>query len=312
MLKNRPKIVVICGATGIGKTGLSIRLAEAFGGEIVGADSMQIYRHMDIGTAKPGPEELARIPHHMTGVVDPATPYDAARYAADARDAVFSIHKQGRVAFVVGGTGLYIKALVHGLFTAKASDPGLREKLKHEAETRGGEWLYQRLVLCDPEAAGRIHPNDTYRIIRALEVYELTGRPMSGFQQSHGFSDKVFESIKICLNIDRDELYERINQRVEIMMEQGLEDEVRSLLQMGYSRELRPMQSIGYRHMLDLIDGQMTRNEAIATMKRDTRRYAKRQLTWFRKDNEIIWISPDRFDEISEKIAKFLEGHPRV
>lgn len=305
-LGHRQKIVVICGPTGIGKTDISIRLAEAFGGEIVGVDSMQVYRHMDIGTAKPGKEELARVRHHMIGVVDPAVPYDAARYAADARAATALIHKQNKIAFVVGGTGLYIKALIHGLFESRSSDPDLREKLNHEAETRGGDWMYRRLISVDPDAAGRIHPNDAYRIIRAIEIYELTGRPMSKVQQSHGFLENIFDAFKICLGIERDVLYERINRRVDIMLEQGLEDEVRGLLERGYSRALKPMQSIGYRHMTDLIDGRMTDDEAVRTMKRDTRRYAKRQFTWFRKDSEMVWVSPDRFDEIRERIATFL------
>ncbi|NOY68007.1 MAG: tRNA (adenosine(37)-N6)-dimethylallyltransferase MiaA [Deltaproteobacteria bacterium] len=309
-LINRPGIVVICGPTGIGKTALAICLAEAFGGEIIGADSMQVYRYMDIGTAKPSLAELGRVRHHMIGVIDPASPYDAAKYSRDAGSIIMSLGSQHRAPFVVGGTGLYIKALIHGLFEAGASDPELRRELKHTAETRGRDWLYQRLVSKDPDAAGRIHPNDTYRIIRALEIYELTGRSMSESQKSHGFGENRFETLKICLVIDRKELYDRINRRVEIMIEQGLEDEVRGLLAMGYSRNLRPMQSIGYRHMMDYIDGNMTLDETISTLKRDTRRYAKRQFTWFKKDPEMIWQTPDGPDEISQRVKAFLELRP--
>jgi len=306
--KHRPKIVIICGPTAIGKTGLSIRLAETFGGEIVSADSMQVYKYMDIGTAKPEAEQLARVRHHMIDIVDPSESYDAARYAADAKNAIASIQDRGKTVFVVGGTGLYIKVLIHGVFEAGASDPNLRKELKNKAKSLGTERLWQRLLSIDPGSAARIHPNDTYRIIRALEIYELTGRPMTELMQAHGFSNKEFDALKICLSIDRDVLYERIDTRVEIMLELGLIDEVKRLLYMGYTRDLKPMQSLGYRHMLDFIDGRMSLDEAVCAMKQDTRRYAKRQLTWFRKDNEMLWISPDRFDDICRRIDNFLES----
>jgi len=303
----RPKIIVIAGATGIGKTGLSLQLAEAFRGGIVSADSMQIYRLMDIGTAKPDPAERRRAPHYMLDVADPDDPYDAARYAKEARGCIAELHRAGRLPLVVGGTGFYIKALLQGLFEARPASDEVRERLREEVRQSGSRELYERLSACDPETAGRIHPNDAYRIIRALEVYELTGRPMSAWQQAHGFADAPFEALKICLHIDREVLYERIDQRVDQMVAQGLVEEVRGLLNRGYSPDLKPMQALGYRHMVEYIQGSVSRAEAIRLMKRDTRRYAKRQLIWFKKDTEFIWMAPDDVGAIRSRIADFLE-----
>ncbi|MCF8110270.1 MAG: tRNA (adenosine(37)-N6)-dimethylallyltransferase MiaA [Desulfobacteraceae bacterium] len=302
----RPKIVVICGPTGIGKTRLSLALARKLNGGIVSADSMQIYRYMDIGTAKPDAAELATAPHYMINVADPDEPYDAARYAEEARDAVAGLEKQNKLPLIIGGTGLYIKALLHGLFQVSPSRPQLRQRLRSEAGLKGSRYLHDRLAACDPEAAGRIHPNDTYRIIRALEVYQVTGRPISEYQQNHGFADSPFCALKIGLCIERQELYERINRRVEKMIAGGLLNEVRGLLEKGYGPELKPMQSLGYRHMTDYLHAKLSWQDAVDQMKRDTRRYAKRQLVWFRKDPEIIWTSPDDLEGIGGRIEKFL------
>lgn len=302
----KPKVIVVCGPTGIGKTALSLSLAEEFSGEIVGADSMQIYKKMDIGTAKPGAEELSRVPHHMIDIVDPDDPYDAARYAADGREAIFDIFSRNRVPFVVGGTGLYIKTILHGLFRANPADPEIRSKLKNDAVKHGSQWVYEKLKACDPEAAARIHQNDTYRVIRALEIYEISGQTMTQYQKDHGFRENLFDVLKVCLMIDRKALYERINRRVDQMLEEGLLDEVKRLLSRGYADTLKPMQSIGYRHMSDFINGQISWDEAVYTLKRDTRRYAKRQLTWFRKDKDMIWKEPSKTDEVRSLIVKFL------
>jgi len=308
MNPDKPKIIVICGPTGIGKTELSLHLAEAFRGEVVSADSMQIYRFMEIGTAKPEPADQRRVPHFMIDVADPDEPYDAARYAREARDCVTAIDRRGRVPFIIGGTGFYIKALLFGLFAARPASPEIRAQLREEARVKGSHQLYERLAACDPEAVQRIHPNDTYRVIRALEVYALTGRPMSACQQTHGFSDAPFDALKLCLNIERQALYGRINQRVEQMMAQGLLEEVRELLKMGYSGDLKSMQSIGYRHMVDYIQGRATWIDAVDQMKRDTRRYAKRQLIWFKKDPDVTWMAPDDFRGARARIEKFLDA----
>lgn len=305
---HKTDIVVICGPTGIGKTELSIRLAEIFKGEIVGADSMQIYRHMDIGTAKPSRQQRARVPHHMIDVVDPGEPFDAARYLKQAREAIAGIKQRGRLPLVVGGTGFYIKALLYGLFEAKPEDMSVREKLRKQAEILGSSGLYDRLAACDPEAAERIHPNDTYRVVRALEVFEITGRPMSAWRQTHGFSDEPYRALKFALYMDRAELYRRIDQRVDAMVQEGFVEEVRRLLQMGWDKNIKVMQALGYRHILGYLDGKMDRAAAIESIKKDTRRYAKRQLTWFRKDPEVIWVKPDQEAEIRERIRNFLSG----
>ena len=305
----QPKIIVLAGPTGIGKTVLSIEMAERFNGAIVGADSMQVYQYMDIGTAKPDAGEQAQAPHYMIDVATPDQPFDAAAYARMARAAVYRILDQGRLPFVVGGTGFYIKALLHGLFPAKPADAAVRGRLHQEAVEKGIHHLYDRLRQADPPAAERIHPNDTYRIIRALEVYDITGRPMSDYQAAHGFSEQPFKALKFCLYMDREALYERINRRVETMVAAGLLEEVKRLLARGYSADLKPMQSLGYRHMLDYLSGRLDWATAVDQLKKDTRRYAKRQLTWFRNDPEMIWKQPSEKKSIFERVAHFIHSN---
>ncbi|MEE8400478.1 MAG: tRNA (adenosine(37)-N6)-dimethylallyltransferase MiaA [Desulfobacterales bacterium] len=305
---DRPRIIVICGPTGLGKTAVAVTLAEAFHAEIISADSMQIYRHMTIGTAKPTPLEQAGAPHHMIDIVDPDQSFDAAQYARMARAIVVDLHGKGRSVLVVGGTGLYIKALVHGLFQAEPPDPHIRQRLKEEVETIGMDVLYRRLVADDPAAAGKIHANDQFRIIRALEVREATGQPISDLHQAHGFVDEPFAVLKIGLHMERDALYDRINRRVDAMIDKGLLAEVQGLLTMGYSADLKSMQSIGYRHMAAFIQGHLSWDEAVRTLKRDTRRYAKRQLTWFNKDPGLLWMNPDNPDAIRLQIEHFLQN----
>ncbi|MFZ2632545.1 MAG: tRNA (adenosine(37)-N6)-dimethylallyltransferase MiaA [Desulfosalsimonadaceae bacterium] len=304
----KPKVIVICGPTGIGKTELSLSLAEEFNGCIVSADSMQIYRHMNIGTAKPDACERSRVPHYMMDICDPDEPYDASRFSIEARQAVDEIRALQKVPFVVGGTGFYIRALLHGLFDALPGDPAITRQLEAASEVFGIHALYDRLELCDPEAATRIHPNDTYRIIRALAVFETTGLPVSEVQKAHGFKDSPFDALRICLNMDRAALYDRINQRVDAMVAGGLLDEVRQLLVMGYGAQLRPMQAIGYRHMTDFIEGRVGWEDTVYLLKRDTRRFAKRQLTWFRKETDMIFSSPEEKPTLSALIRRFLNS----
>ncbi len=305
------KLVVICGPTGIGKTELSLFLAESFDGAIVSADSMQIYRYMDIGTAKPDAGEMRRIDHYMINIVDPDTPYDAAVFYREGRQAIAGIYEKNQIPFVVGGTGFYIKALLHGLFEAKPVDPVIVERLRAEADAGGIQAIYDRLSDKDPEAAARIHVNDAYRVIRALAVFEMSGKPMSEYQQVHRFEDSPFEVLKICLFSDRQTLYDRINRRVDQMAAQGLPEEVKSLRQMGFSETLRPMQAIGYRHMNDFISGRTDWDETVGLMKRDTRRFAKRQLTWFRKDPEMVWKSPGDVEGVMDVVCDFLGENKR-
>lgn len=304
--QRKPRIVVICGATGIGKTSTAIDIAREFNGEIVGADSMQIYRYMDIGTAKPTPAEQARATHHMIDIVNPDQSFDAARYAAMARRVILDLSEAGKVPVVAGGTGLYIKALVSGLFVGPASDPRIRDRLKKECASLGSEVLYDRLASRDPHTAGRLHPNDSFRIIRALEVLEATGRPLSRHHREQEPKPPPFEVLKIGLAMDREPLYDRIGRRVDLMVAEGFRAEVENLLGRGYPAELKSMQSIGYRHMVGCIQSGVSMDETLRTMKRDTRRYAKRQLTWFGADPDVHWSDVARRDSILEKVRSYL------
>jgi tRNA dimethylallyltransferase len=233
-------------------------------------------------------------------------PFDAARYAALAREKVNALYRRGRVPVVAGGTGLYIKALLHGLFPGDAGDPAVRRRLAAEAEAAGTPSLHARLAACDPQTAARLHPNDTARVLRALEVFEATGRPISSFHRTHRFAEGPFEALLIGMDMARERLYERIDRRVEAMLAAGFEEEVRGLLERGFGPELKPMQSIGYSHLCALLAGRIGREEAVRTLKRDTRRFAKRQLTWFRAVPGIIWLPPDAAGEIRRRCRSFL------
>jgi len=300
-----PSAIVICGPTGIGKTSFAIEMARRFKGEIIGADSMQLYRRMDIGTAKPTPTEKAAVTHHMVDIIEPDEHFDAEIYADRAYSKVLALTGEGTLPFIVGGTGLYIKALIHGLFQGVKIDVDVRRRLKKEAEEQGGPSLHARLKAVDPAAAGRIHVNDTYRIVRALEIYESTGRPMSDTQEQHGFTPRRLETIKIGLTMEREALYQRIDKRVDIMLDQGLLKEVQSLIDAGYSQDLKSMQSLGYRHMAAFLNNTVDWEEAVRTLKRDHRRYAKRQMTWFRADPEIVWLGPGELEEAMGLVEAF-------
>ena len=305
--RKKPNIIVVCGPTGIGKTTTAIQLAVAYRGEIISADSMQIYRHMDIGTAKPTPEERAAVPHHMIDIAAPDEPFDAARFTREAREKIAALTARKALPFVAGGTGLYIKSLTRGIFRAKTTEPERREQLKKEMESIGPAALHHRLEQLDAQAARRIHPNDRFRIIRAIEVFETTGKSISDHHSEHQFGETPFRTLKIGLEMERAALYERIDRRVDIMLDMGLLAEVRRLLEMGYPSDLKSMKSIGYRHMADFIEGRLSWEEAVRTLKRDTRRYAKRQYTWFKADPEVLWAPPEALDEMRSWIENFLD-----
>lgn len=269
---------------------------------------MQIYRGMDIGTAKPSAAEQAAVTHHMVDVVDPDEDFDAAEYGRRAEKCVTALIAAGRPPLVVGGTGLYIKALVYGLAGAAASDPQVHDRLAVELARTSPRHMHENLVRVDPESARRIHPNDTFRILRALEVYNITGRPLSAHHADHGFCRPRFDTLRIGLTLTRSELYARIDRRVDLMLAQGLEAEVRALLAKGVDPRLKPMQSLGYRHMIDYLQGRMDWDEAVRTLKRDHRRYAKRQMTWFGADSLVRWLQPDQLPEAVDMAEKFLDG----
>lgn len=306
---SKSQLIVILGPTAVGKSEVALEVASHFGGEIVNADSQQVYRGMDIGTGKPCPPERKKIAHHLIDIVDPDEEFSVGRFRQLALEAVRQISERGNVAIVCGGTGLYLKALTQGLFIGPSRDREIRVILEGEIESTGLGSLYDRLGRVDPAATRWIHPNDRQRIVRALEVYETTGKPLSRWQKEHAFNERAFVTLKIGLHRERSELYDRINRRCEKMAREGLIEEVSRLMDHGYSLNLRTMKSVGYRHMGWVVDGAMSLEDALALMKRDTRRLAKRQLTWFRRDPEVRWFQPetDRL-KILESVKSFLEA----
>jgi tRNA dimethylallyltransferase len=303
-----PKLLVICGPTASGKSELALRLAELLEAEIVNADSMQVYCGMDIGTAKPSPEERARIPHHLIDIVDPRQPFSAADFAAAADIAIRDITARGRRAIVVGGTGLYIRALLKGLVDSPGGADQFRQGLHEEAQQSGNQALLERLRQVDPDLAAQLHPNNLVRIIRALEVHHLTGIPLSRYQQEHGFSAQRYRSLQIGIRVERSTLYTRIDTRVDLMLQAGLLDEVRGLLAAGCDAGMKAMRSIGYKEACAYVAGEYSLEEAARLIKRDTRHYAKRQLTWFTADKDILWLEyPEKFDSILRHAIEFFD-----
>lgn len=298
------RVAVLVGPTAVGKTAVALDLAEALGAEIVNADSMQLYRELDIGTAKPTPAERARVRHHLVNVADPDEPYDAARYAREGRAVIADLHQRRVPPLVVGGTGLYIKALLAGLFQQEEAAHAVRLRLTQELADQGLPTLYARLKSLDPATARRLAPGDTYRILRALEVVEVTGHPLSTLHAAHRFQDRPYETLKIGLTLPREELYRRIETRVELMLAQGWVEEVRMLLH-RYPPEIKPLQALGYRHLVAVQEGRLSLEEASEETKKETRRYAKRQLTWFRADPEVHWFSPSQLEEIGILVRHF-------
>jgi len=307
MTQEKPKIVVITGPTASGKTSLAIELARWFKGEIINADSMQVYRYMDIGTAKPSRDERASVPHFLIDVADPDDEFNAALYCQLAQQAIELIRKKNRIVFLVGGTGLYIKTLLGGLLKGPPSNQEIREALNRRWREEGGAGLYERLKRKDPEAALRIHPHDRVRIIRSLEIIELTKKRFSDLAREHRFGEKNIFSLKLALHIEREELYHKINVRTLEMIEKGLVNETENLLNRGYSAELKPMKSLGYRHAVSYLYREWDIDKMSYLLQRDTRHYAKRQLTWFRADPEIEWINPNQIALIKRKISLFLD-----
>ena len=295
--------MVIAGPTASGKTALAVELAKKYNGEVVSADSMQIYRKMNIGTAKPTVEETEGIPHHMIDILEPRENFSVAAYVEAAHEVIEDISHRGKLPIVAGGTGLYINSLIDDVdFSEEENDNSIRESLQRFADEEGVGALWERLKVCDPVSAEKIHPNNVKRVIRAIEVFELTGRPIS--EQNEEIKKKIsrYNPLMIMINRPREYLYERIEKRVDIMLSDGLIEEVEALKNMGLTKKNMAMQGIGYKEVLDYLHGLTTKDEMIRIIKRDTRRYAKRQLTWFRRDERMINIDGDLLKEACEKI----------
>jgi len=310
MRDEKPKVIVLTGPTASGKSALAVELALYFGGEIFNADSMQVYRGMDVGTAKPTIVERKEVPHHLLDMVNPDERFEAAKYRSLAVPQLQDAASRGKACFVVGGTGLYIKTLLGGLLECPPANPELREELGRTWEERGSLFLHEKLKRLDPASAHKIHPNDRFRIIRALEIIHTTRQRLSSLVQRHGFRDNPFQALKICMELNREELYARINQRSLRMIEGGLVMETEGLLKNGYAPDLKPMKSLGYRHVVKYLKGACTLGEATYELQRDTRRYAKRQLTWFGADPEMVWIKPKDMAGIIKKISAFQTDNP--
>ncbi|WNG37029.1 tRNA (adenosine(37)-N6)-dimethylallyltransferase MiaA [Archangium violaceum] len=287
----KPHLTVIAGPTASGKTAIAIELARRQGGEIVSADSQQVYRYFDIGTAKPSAEELAAVPHHLVSVVEPLEPFSAAEYQRQADAAIADITSRGKPVFVVGGTGMYLRILLHGLVEAPGADPELRAELEALAAAEGREAVHRKLAEVDPETAAKLPPRDLVRVIRALEIHKQTGKPASEFRKEHAFAGERYPFRMYVLSPPREELYRVIDARAAAMFQRGLVDEVRALIARGYA-EAAPMRSVGYVQAKAVVDGTLSVEEAIQQTAQETRRYAKRQLTWFRKEAGALFVEP--------------------
>lgn len=290
-------LLVITGPTASGKTDLAIQAASHLNGEIISADSMQIYRYMNIGTAKPTIEEQQGIPHHMIDIVDPDEEYNAALFQKQANDCIRDVANKGKLPILAGGTGLYINSIIYPMnFTDAVNDPDYRKQLQKILIQYGVSYLHHMLEEVDPDTAGRLHPNDTRRVMRALEVYHLSGKPMKDYQQNYKEMEPPYNLLLYGLTMDRQQLYQRINQRVDKMVKLGLIQEVEGLLNRGYTKKLVSMQGLGYKEVISYLEGLSTLEETLDILKRDTRRFAKRQLTWFRKEGRVHWLNFDEFD----------------
>ncbi|MBA4418682.1 MAG: tRNA (adenosine(37)-N6)-dimethylallyltransferase MiaA [Syntrophus sp. (in: bacteria)] len=305
MLSNNKKVIAIVGPTCTGKSSLAMDIAAHFKGEIVNADSMQVYRHFDIGTAKPDATSREIMDHHLIDIVEPSEIFNALMFKEKADEAIGLIWSREKIPVLVGGTGLYMRALTYGLFEAP-TDIELRERLKEDYE-KDPLLFYEQLKEVDPAYAMRISHRDKVRVVRAMEVFRLTGKPVSRLEEEHGFKEARYNMLKICLGRNREDLYRRINGRVEEMLLSGWIDEVRRLLSMGYNQTSKPFSSIGYREILLYIKGEISYEDMVEDIKKKTRHYAKRQFTWFSKEKDLWWYEyPEEIEAIRDKTSGFL------
>ena len=300
-------MIILAGPTAVGKTAASIRLAKAVGGEIISADSMQVYRHMDIGSAKIRPEEMEGVPHHLVDVLEPEEDFNVVRFQQIAKTAAEEIYARGRIPIAAGGTGFYIQALLYDIdFTENDGDSSFRRELEKTAEEKGGEYLHALLQEADPEAALQIHPHNIKRMIRALEFHHQTGGKISEHNEREREKESPYQYAYFVLTDERSRLYDRIDRRVDLMMEEGLLDEVRFLKERGVRRDSTAMQGLGYKELYACLDGEYTLEEAVRIIKRDTRHFANRQLTWFKRERDVIWADKSVIGQDDDAVIDFM------
>lgn len=309
----KEKLIVIVGPTGIGKTSLSLEIAKRLDGEIISADSMQIYQYMNIGTAKVLEGEMENITHHLLDFLKPDEDFSVSDFRKKAKQTITMINNKNKIPILVGGTGLYVNSLVYDLnFTKVASDESIRSKLEEIRDDNGNEYLLNMLKEVDPKSAEKINLNDTKRIIRAIEIYEISGKPMSQHNNNFRQLNNDYDLIMIGLNMYRQDLYEKINQRVDRMIDEGLVDEVKTLLDSGYGKDLISMQAIGYKEIIMYLEGTISLDRAIEMIKKGSRNYAKRQLTWFRRDHRIKWFNRDEYNRLDELVLNVMKHIEKI
>lgn len=308
MSENKKKpMIILTGPTAVGKTDLSIQLAKAMNGEIISADSMQVYRHMDIGSAKVTPEEMDGVPHHLIDVLEPEEEFNVVVFQKLAKEALTGIYERGHIPIIVGGTGFYIQALLYDIdFTENDGDTAIRRELEKLAQTQGAGCLHQMLQEIDPESAAAIHQNNVKRVIRAIEFYRQTGKKISLHNEQEREKQSPYQFLYYVLDTDRKTLYERIDRRVDLMMEHGLVDEVKHLADMGCTRDMVSMQGLGYKEILDYLSGEIPLEEAVYILKRDTRHFAKRQITWFKRERDVRWLELEQFQNDRKKVLEYI------
>ena len=308
MSENKKKpMIILTGPTAVGKTDLSIQLAKAINGEIISADSMQVYRHMDIGSAKVTPEEMDGVSHHLIDVLEPEEEFNVVVFQKLAKEALTGIYERGHIPIIVGGTGFYIQALLYDIdFTENDGDTAIRRELEKLAQTQGAGCLHQMLQEIDPESAAAIHQNNVKRVIRAIEFYRQTGKKISLHNEQEREKQSPYQFLYYVLDTDRKILYERIDRRVDLMMEHGLVDEVKHLADMGCTRDMVSMQGLGYKEILDYLSGEIPLEEAVYILKRDTRHFAKRQITWFKRERDVRWLELEQFQNDRKKVLEHI------
>ena len=306
-MKKKP-LIILTGPTSVGKTTLSIKLAKAVDGEIISADSMQVYRHMDIGTAKITQEEMCGVSHYLIDTFEPEEEFNVVKFKEYALSYMEQIYQRGKIPILVGGTGFYIQAVLYDInFTENEADSSYREELVQLAQDMGNEYLHKMLESVDMESADAIHPNNTKRVIRALEYYKQTGDKISSHNEEQRGNESPYKFYYFVLNNERSKLYQSIDQRVDLMMQRGLLDEVKTLANRGYTRDLVSMQGLGYKELFAYLEGQLSYEEAVETIKKATRHFAKRQITWFKREKDVIWINKNEFENEADILSAMLE-----